>query len=261
MVYFPATSRILNRPVSPKVSQVSDAHSVTQLLEQWNHGDRDALDKLMPLIYDELRKMAKRYMSQQNPGHTLQTTALIHEAYLRMVIRKRNTLRTALISSAWLRKRWVTSWSITRAHDVRTNEAAEPIVAIFLFGLGVFVLARFSFRRRERPVQVRPVSRGFLAPLGLIAGFLDAAGGGGWGPISTPTLLSSGRMEPRKIIGTVDTSVKPLRFSGDGEIAGVDLGRRPGRPRRRSVDRSRSRRGRPRQSAGGHRGRTRSGRR
>jgi hypothetical protein len=87
-----------------------------------------------------------------------------------------------------------------------TAEAAEPIVAIFLFGLGVFVLARFSFRRHERPVQVRPVSRSFLAPLGLIAGFLDAAGGGGWGPISTPTLLSSGRMEPRKIIGTVDTS-------------------------------------------------------
>src|SRR5215211_2381946 len=59
-----------------------------------------------------------------------------------------------------------------------TAEAAEPIVAIFLFGLGVFVLARFSFRRHERPVQIRPISRGFLAPLGLIAGFLDAAGGG-----------------------------------------------------------------------------------
>ena len=87
-----------------------------------------------------------------------------------------------------------------------TAEAAEPIVAIFLFSLGIFVLARFSFRRHERPVQVRPVSKAFLSPLGLIAGFLDAAGGGGWGPISTPTLLSSGRMEPRKIIGTVDTS-------------------------------------------------------
>jgi uncharacterized protein len=87
-----------------------------------------------------------------------------------------------------------------------TAEAAEPIVAVFLFSLGVFVLARFSFRRHQRPVEVRPISRAFLAPLGLIAGFLDAAGGGGWGPISTPTLLSSGRMEPRKIIGTVDTS-------------------------------------------------------
>src|SRR5215211_5558795 len=87
-----------------------------------------------------------------------------------------------------------------------TAEAAEPIVAVFLFLLGVFVLARFSFRRHQRPVQVRPVSRSFLAPLGLIAGFLDAFGGGGWGPIATPTLLSSGRMEPRKIIGTVDTS-------------------------------------------------------
>ncbi len=90
--------------------------------------------------------------------------------------------------------------------SVITAEAAEPIIAIFLFSLGVYILARFSFRRSEKPVSVRPISKGFLAPLGLVAGFLDAAGGGGWGPISTPTLLSSGRMEPRKIIGTVDTS-------------------------------------------------------
>jgi RNA polymerase sigma factor (TIGR02999 family) len=57
-------------------------------LEQWNNGDQAALDKLMPLIYEELRKMARRYMRQQNPGHTLQTTALIHETYLRMVKQK-----------------------------------------------------------------------------------------------------------------------------------------------------------------------------
>ena len=86
------------------------------------------------------------------------------------------------------------------------EELVAPVIAIFLFGLGVYVLARFSFRRRERPVEERPVARGFLAPLGLVAGFLDAAGGGGWGPISTPTLLSSGRMQPRKVVGTVDTS-------------------------------------------------------
>ena len=67
---------------------MSDRHSVTDLLDRWNQGEHGALDELMPLIYDELRKMAKRYMSGQNPGHTLQTTALIHEAYLRMVTQK-----------------------------------------------------------------------------------------------------------------------------------------------------------------------------
>jgi uncharacterized membrane protein YfcA len=90
--------------------------------------------------------------------------------------------------------------------SVITAEAAEPIVAVFLFSLGIFILSRFSFRRHERPVRERPVPRALIGPLGFVAGFLDAAGGGGWGPISTPTLLSSGRMQPRKVIGTVDTS-------------------------------------------------------
>jgi uncharacterized membrane protein YfcA len=85
-------------------------------------------------------------------------------------------------------------------------DAAEPIVAIFLFLLGAYVLARFAFNRSTNVVQNLPIPRSFLSPLGLIAGFLDAVGGGGWGPISTPTLLSSGRMEPRKVVGTVDTS-------------------------------------------------------
>jgi uncharacterized membrane protein YfcA len=97
--------------------------------------------------------------------------------------------------------------------SVITAEAAEPIVAIFLFALGIYILARFSFRRHEKPVHVRPVPAKFLGPLGLVAGFLDAAGGGGWGPISTPTLLSSGRMEPRKIVGTVDTSEFVVAFA------------------------------------------------
>jgi uncharacterized protein len=90
--------------------------------------------------------------------------------------------------------------------SVLSAEVAEPFVAVFLFLLGAYILARFSFRRREQPVRVRPISGKFLGPLGLFAGFMDAAGGGGWGPISTPTLLSSGRMEPRKVVGTVDTS-------------------------------------------------------
>lgn len=58
---------------------------ISQLLRAWGAGDQTALDRLMPLVYDELRRMAERYMNRQPAGHTLQTTALIHEAYLRLV--------------------------------------------------------------------------------------------------------------------------------------------------------------------------------
>ena len=60
-------------------------HEITALLEAWGGGDKSALDRLMPLVYDELRHLAHRYMSHERPGHTLQTTALVNEAYLRLV--------------------------------------------------------------------------------------------------------------------------------------------------------------------------------
>ena len=87
-----------------------------------------------------------------------------------------------------------------------SGEAAKPWIAAFLIVLGAYVLARFAFLGGRAPRGAAVVSRRLLAPLGLTAGFLDAAGGGGWGPISTPTLLASTRMEPRKVVGTVDTS-------------------------------------------------------
>jgi len=58
---------------------------VTQLLARWNAGDQSALHDLLPLVYDELRGLARRYLSEERPGHTLQPTALVHEAYLRLV--------------------------------------------------------------------------------------------------------------------------------------------------------------------------------
>src|SRR5688500_7414439 len=58
---------------------------VTQLLADWSNGDHAALDKLVPLVYDELRHLANRYLRSERPDHTLQTTALVHEAYLRLV--------------------------------------------------------------------------------------------------------------------------------------------------------------------------------
>lgn len=58
---------------------------VTRLLLQWGHGDRAALDALTPLVYDELRRLAGRYLRRERPGHTLESTALVHEAYMRLV--------------------------------------------------------------------------------------------------------------------------------------------------------------------------------
>ena len=63
----------------------TSSDSVSQLLHRWSDGDKAALDQLMPLVYAELRRMARRHMWQQPSNHTLQTTALIHEAYLRLV--------------------------------------------------------------------------------------------------------------------------------------------------------------------------------
>jgi len=60
-------------------------HDITQLLQAWSEGDERALEKLIPLVYRELHRMAQRYMAHQSPGHTLQTTALVNEAYLRLV--------------------------------------------------------------------------------------------------------------------------------------------------------------------------------
>jgi RNA polymerase sigma-70 factor (ECF subfamily) len=59
-------------------------HRVTQLLQQWSHGDDAALAELTPLVYEELRRLAHHYMEGERPGHTLQTTALVNEAYLRL---------------------------------------------------------------------------------------------------------------------------------------------------------------------------------
>ena len=58
---------------------------ITQLLQSWNQGDQGAIEKLVPLVYDELHRLAQRYMSDERPGHTLQTTALVNEAYVRLV--------------------------------------------------------------------------------------------------------------------------------------------------------------------------------
>jgi RNA polymerase sigma-70 factor, ECF subfamily len=62
-----------------------ESPSITQLLRQWSSGDKSALDELMPVVYDQLHKLAARYLRSERPGHTLRATALVNEAYLRLV--------------------------------------------------------------------------------------------------------------------------------------------------------------------------------
>lgn len=96
-------------------------------------------------------------------------------------------------------------------------ELAKPYVSLVLLTLGVVIIARFIYRRRmaaadnePRPTpstrsgQQRPIW--LLAPLGLIGGFVDASGGGGWGPVTTSTLVASGRLSARTTIGTVNAA-------------------------------------------------------
>jgi RNA polymerase sigma factor (TIGR02999 family) len=68
---------------------VAGQHDITALLIEWGHGKREALDELTPLVYRELRQLAKRQLRRERPGHTLQSTGLVHEAYLKLVDQKR----------------------------------------------------------------------------------------------------------------------------------------------------------------------------
>jgi len=88
-----------------------------------------------------------------------------------------------------------------------STESAAPVMAGILLAIGVYVLLRFSLRK---PPVFSSLSSNhsakFLAPLGLFGGFIDASGGGGWGPVTTSTLLSRGKTAPRTVIGSVSAS-------------------------------------------------------
>jgi RNA polymerase sigma factor (TIGR02999 family) len=71
--------------VNPGAKGQTPPPPITQLLIAWGHGDPEALKQLIPLVYDELRRVAHRYMGKERPGHTLQSTALVHEAYLHLI--------------------------------------------------------------------------------------------------------------------------------------------------------------------------------
>ncbi|HYN66327.1 MAG TPA: sulfite exporter TauE/SafE family protein [Ornithinibacter sp.] len=110
------------------------------------------------------------------------------------------------------------------------TSVAAPLMSVILLALGLYVLVRFTVKGLRRDRLGHPLRARFLAPLGLVAGFVDATGGGGWGPVGTPAILASGRLEPRKVIGSIDTSeflvsvAASLGFLLALGTAGIDVG-------------------------------------
>ncbi|MGJ3204727.1 sulfite exporter TauE/SafE family protein [Geobacillus sp. FJAT-46040] len=87
------------------------------------------------------------------------------------------------------------------------GDLIKPYVSLFLLALGFYIIYRFLVLNGRAPsTPGKQWSNKQLVPLGLVGGFLDATGGGGWGPIATPVLLANKSMEARKVVGTVDTS-------------------------------------------------------
>ena len=69
----------------PESAIAPSSHNVTELLQDWSRGEREALDQLLPVVYNELHKQAARYLRRERAGHTLQPTALVNEAFLRLI--------------------------------------------------------------------------------------------------------------------------------------------------------------------------------
>lgn len=105
------------------------------------------------------------------------------------------------------------------------TEHARPLMSTILLGLGVYILVRFTLRGTSRGNLGKPLRSRFLAPLGLVGGFMNSTGGGGWGPVGTTALLASGRLEPRKVIGSISAAEFAVVVAGSaGFVIGLGLG-------------------------------------
>jgi len=145
------------------------SHKVTQLLQSWSAGQKTALDELLPLVYDDLRRIAHRRMAGEREGHTLQTTALVNEAYVRLVDAKQATLKDRAhffaVSARLMRQILVDAARSRNAQKrgadfrvVELDEAmaapADPLVDLIALDEALERLNAFD-RRKSQVVEMR----------------------------------------------------------------------------------------------------------
>jgi RNA polymerase sigma-70 factor (ECF subfamily) len=115
-------------PPARKEPQAPDNAEVSGLLRAWSDGDRAALDRLTPIVYDELRRLAGHYMKGERPGHSLQTTALVNEAYMRLIDYKRmqwqNRAHFFAVSSQLMRRILVDH---ARRHNLKRGGGVQHV--------------------------------------------------------------------------------------------------------------------------------------
>jgi RNA polymerase sigma-70 factor, ECF subfamily len=150
------------------MTQPDNTHELTQLLVAWSDGDDKALDKLLPLIEPELRRLAKRYMSRERPDHTLQATALVNEAYLKLIdqtrVRWQNRAHFFAIAAQAMRRilidharkhRYAKRGSGSRKVSIEEAFTLTTDVSHLLsLDEALAVLAKYD-KRKERVVEMR----------------------------------------------------------------------------------------------------------
>jgi len=152
----------------PKMLETS-SQEVTRLLIAWSEGDQAALEKLIPLVYQELRRLAKLYLKRERPGHSLQTTALVHEAYLRLIdssrVRWQNRAHFFAVS-AQLMRRILVDFARSRRYLKRGGEAQHVSLgealdiaeargaALIALDDALLALARID-ERKSRVIELR----------------------------------------------------------------------------------------------------------
>lgn len=105
-----------------------EPEGVTRMLLNWGQGDQAALERLIPLVYDELRRLAHRYMQRERAGHTLQTTALVNEAYLRLVDQRKANFKNRahfFAICANIMRRILVDYARSRRYRKREGEARK----------------------------------------------------------------------------------------------------------------------------------------
>ena len=157
-------------------SPVNSANQVTQLLVSWGNGDQQSLESLIPLVYDELRRQARRYLRRERPDHTLQSSALVHEVYVRLIDQRQanwhNRSQFFGVAAQLMRRILVdharSRGAVKRGAGVTKLAIAEDVAAIEMQNVDLIALDT-SLTKLEQidPQQCRIVELRFFSGLSI----------------------------------------------------------------------------------------------